>query len=104
MVRSKVRTRARCQRGLRTTQARMNEQGSQDLKPTTTDKRDIHILKACGMSSERLARITPFLASYLEKRRIPGYALLLARRDEVVFRSEQGVKDWDTQEAITPSD
>ena len=58
--------------------------------------------EACGMSSERLARITPFLANYLEKGRIPGYALLLARRGQVVFRSEQGVKDWDTQEAITP--
>ena len=58
--------------------------------------------EACGMSSERLARITPFLGNYLEKGRIPGYALLLARRGQVVFRSEQGVKDWDTQEAITP--
>ena len=63
---------------------------------------DIASPESVGMSSARLARISPFLASYVDTRKLPGYALLLWRRGRVVLRAEQGVKDWDTVEPISP--
>lgn len=51
-----------------------------------------------GMSAERLARIPGFFRRYLDQRLLAGYEVLAARGGRVVYRTAQGVKDWDTGE------
>lgn len=54
-----------------------------------------------GLSSERLARIPEFYqTNYLDTKRLPCMATLVAREGEIVHLSHQGVKDWDTGEPI----
>ncbi|MFM7783163.1 MAG: serine hydrolase domain-containing protein, partial [Gammaproteobacteria bacterium] len=57
---------------------------------------------SAGMSTARLARIPAFFQRYLDERQFAGYAALIARRGQVVFRCEEGVKDRDSGEPIAP--
>lgn len=57
---------------------------------------------SAGMNASRLARIPRYFARYLEERQLAGYAAVIARRGKVVFRCEEGVKDWDSGEPVTP--
>jgi CubicO group peptidase (beta-lactamase class C family) len=55
-----------------------------------------------GMSQERLDRLPKFFQSYLDQKRLSCMSLLVARHGQIVHHSCQGVKDWDTGEALTP--
>ncbi len=53
-----------------------------------------------GLCSERLARIPTFLNSYLDKKKLPGYALLIARGGHIAHESVHGVMDWETEKPL----
>ena len=49
-----------------------------------------------GLDAACLARIPEFLETYLERKMLPGFSVLVARRGRVAWRTERGVLDWDT--------
>lgn len=53
-----------------------------------------------GMSSERLGRIPEFFQAYIDKKKVSGLSVLVARKGEKIHHSCLGVKDWDTGELI----
>ena len=54
-----------------------------------------------GLSSSRLDRIPEFFQPYLDEKRLPCMATLVACAGEVVHSAFRGVKDWDTGEPVT---
>lgn len=52
--------------------------------------------KDLGFSKERLELIPAFFQSYLDKKKLAGYSVLLARGGEVALQTSQGMMDWDT--------
>jgi CubicO group peptidase (beta-lactamase class C family) len=54
-----------------------------------------------GFSNARLERIPAFLQSYLERKKLPGFSMLVARSGRVAHQSCRGVKDWDSGDPIT---
>ena len=54
-----------------------------------------------GLSTERLNRIPEFFQSYIDEKRLPCIGTLVSCAGEVVHSEFRGVKDWDTNEAIT---
>ena len=53
-----------------------------------------------GLSSQRLARISPWMSRYVDNHKLPGALTLVSRRGEVVFLEEQGVRDLQTGSAL----
>jgi len=49
-----------------------------------------------GLSAERLSRIPALFQRYLDQRLLAGYEILIGRAGRAVYRTTQGVKDWDT--------
>jgi CubicO group peptidase (beta-lactamase class C family) len=54
-----------------------------------------------GMSSERLARIGAWLKSEVDKKKIPGAVVLVARRGKVAYHEAVGVRDPGTGAPMT---
>ena len=55
-----------------------------------------------GLSKERLDRIPAFYKkNYLDSKRLPNISTMVARGGEIAHLSCQGVKNWDTGEAVT---
>ncbi|MFP5413314.1 MAG: serine hydrolase domain-containing protein [Gammaproteobacteria bacterium] len=54
-----------------------------------------------GMSSERLARIGAWLKSEVDKKKIPGAVVLVARQGKVVYHEALGVRDPGTGAPMT---
>ena len=54
-----------------------------------------------GLSSERLARIRPWLQGYLESGKLPGATILVARHGKVVFCESEGFRDLEAAKAMT---
>ena len=58
--------------------------------------------ESLGLSGERLQRIPEFYQkNYLDTKRLPCMANMIARGGELAHLSVQGVKDWDTGEPLT---
>jgi CubicO group peptidase (beta-lactamase class C family) len=57
-----------------------------------------------GMSSERLERLDDLLQRYVDDRRLPGAALLVARRGSVVYHKAFGYRDVESGAALRPDD
>ena len=55
--------------------------------------------EAVGCSSQRLARITPVMQSYVDQRGFSGISTMLARRGRVVHFEQVG---WQDRESHTP--
>ncbi len=53
-----------------------------------------------GFSSERLARITTFFRSEVERGAIPGAVIVVARRGKVVYRQAVGYQDREKKTAM----
>jgi CubicO group peptidase (beta-lactamase class C family) len=54
-----------------------------------------------GCSAERLARIKPFMQSYIERHRYAGVTTLLARRGQVVHCEHVGFQDRDSKTPLS---
>jgi len=57
-----------------------------------------------GMSSERLERLDDVLQRYVDDRRLPGAALLVARSGSVVYHKAFGFRDVESGAALRPDD
>src|SRR5947209_1459510 len=55
-----------------------------------------------GFSSERMARMTQFFQSEVDKGSIPGAVLLVARNGKIVYRQAIGYQDRDSKTAMKP--
>ncbi|MBK3397555.1 MULTISPECIES: serine hydrolase domain-containing protein [Methylobacterium] len=49
--------------------------------------------EAVGLSSERLGRIVPWMRGYVEAGKLPGLSVTVARRGQVVFSHQEGLRD-----------
>ncbi|MGX7707523.1 serine hydrolase domain-containing protein [Methylobacterium sp. Gmos1] len=49
--------------------------------------------EAVGLSSERLDRIVPWMRGYVEAGKLPGLSVTVARRGQVVFSRQEGLRD-----------
>ena len=56
--------------------------------------------ESVGMSAERLARIEPAMADYVERGEIAGISTLVSRRGQIVHTHQVGSRD---REAGTPT-
>jgi len=55
-----------------------------------------------GMDAARLALLEPRLRSYVDRGLMPGWLLLVCRRNKIVHLSRAGVRDLDTREPVEP--
>ena len=53
-----------------------------------------------GLDAGLLARIPEFFESYLERKALSGFSVLVARQGQVAYRAERGVLDWDTGKSL----
>ncbi|MCA9985211.1 MAG: beta-lactamase family protein [Anaerolineales bacterium] len=58
--------------------------------------------EAVGMSAERLARIRPVLASYIDDGRLAGVTTLLARRGQIIHEETVGYRVRETSAPMMP--
>jgi len=57
--------------------------------------------EAVGLSTERLARIKPFMQKYIEHHRYAGLTTLLARRGQVALCEHVGFQDRDSKTPLS---
>lgn len=57
-----------------------------------------------GMLSDVLARIDPFVESYIEKRQMPGGVFLIARKGRIVYFNNFGYRTLKKRKAYEPDD
>ena len=55
-----------------------------------------------GMSSKALARITPYLRTFITRKMAPNFVTLVIRRGRLVHHEVQGYMDFESKQPVTP--